>query len=157
MTASTALEAVYLHWEAVNWGNLADVAGELDEEFVWSVIPEAELYVGASGYRNCVQWWRDAFPDFWLELKTLRRGDHWVLATHLLRGEHRGTFFSAHGFAAATGVEIVLPVCEIYQIERGRLARIETYYDMADLLRQMGRSAGFAPALPARAPVFAVG
>ena len=157
MTAITALEAVYLHWEAVNWGSPENAAGVLADEFVWSVLPEAELYVGASGYCNCVQWWRNAFPDFWLELKTLRSGDRWVLATHLLRGEHCGTFFSAHGFVAATGVEIALPVCEIYQIERGRLARIETYYDMADLLRQMRRNVGFAPALPARTPVFALG
>ena len=62
-----------------------------------------------------------------------------VICQLMLRGAHRGLLETTFGLIAATGKPIDLPLCEIFRTVGGRLIAIESYFDLATLVRQLGR------------------
>ena len=138
MVQDTAMEAVQAHFEHVNWRATAGVC-HVDDAFVWTCHVDGRTYTGPDGYAAYLDNWRRAFPDCWYEVQSFAVAGPVVVCQMTMRGTHRSLLETAFGLIAATGKPIDLPLCEIFRTCGGRLVAIESYFDLATLVRQLGR------------------
>lgn len=140
MISAEAMAVLEQHFEHLNWTQASDPAQFVDASFAWRDQAEGVTVSGVAGYVAALLRWRRAFPGCWWELRSLYGGDGRISCEVVLRGRHMGVLTTSQGFAAPTGREIELPMCEIYHIAGGKLMGIHAYYNLAALLGQLGRS-----------------
>lgn len=138
MTKEQSITAVYAHFEALNWGDSHQVVEFVAADFVWHNRATGQSYTGPNGYLAYLAGWRTAFPDFWVEINHLAIHTQSAVCEYVLRGSHNGTLALSSGSIPATGRQLNLVVCVIFQLENGRLSRANTYYDQTTLLQQLG-------------------
>src|SRR5690606_551462 len=82
--------------------------------------------------------WSAAFPDLKVEVLRFELADEWGIAEYTYRGTHTGALISGGGFVPPTWAQIELRLCDTLQLQDGRVARLNSYFDTATMLRQMG-------------------
>jgi steroid delta-isomerase-like uncharacterized protein len=75
-----------------------------------------------------------AYAEEARDLVVFGSGDR-AAAEFVIHGVYRAT---QEGLPEATGQGYVLPVGSFFTLREGRIARVTTYYNMADWLRQVG-------------------
>jgi steroid delta-isomerase-like uncharacterized protein len=138
MSKEESTTAVHAHYEALNWGDSHQVVGFFATDFVWCNRATGQIFTGSDGYLAYLAGWRAAFPDFWVEINHLAIYTQSAVCEYVLRGTHNGTLTLPSGSIPATGRPLNLVVCETFQVENGRLAQANTYYDQTTLLQQLG-------------------
>ena len=102
------------------------------------IVGTGERYVGPEGAITFDHMWADGFPDGRVEvMQTIAEGDR-VAVIYRGRGTHTGTLKSAAGEIPATGKEVTLDLCDIYEIRGGKVKSMHTYFDSGSLLTQLG-------------------
>lgn len=102
------------------------------------IVGTGERYIGPEGAITFDHMWADAFPDGRVEIKeTIAEGDR-VAMIFRGRGTHTGTLKSSAGEIPATGREVTLDLCDVYEIRGGKVQRLHTYFDSGSLLTQLG-------------------
>ena len=162
MLQETTLGAVYTHFEGINWGTLGTHAqgsddprlppvAHVDDAFTWFHMADGATFCGPEGYVDLLRGWRSAFPDGWWEITalqpTLQATGAGAICRSIFRGRHTGLLTTALGVLPGTGTEVALPMCDIFHTHQGRLLSIHSYFDLATLVRQLGRApvAGLRP------------
>lgn len=138
MNRNESLEVVQAHFEAINWGEMADGAKLMEDNATLTNVATGQVFRGVAGYNRFWSGWRQAFPDFWLEIESLHSGKEWAVCEYILRGTHKGVLFLPTVQLRPTGNPISLNICETYQIHEGRLSAIHFYSDTTSLARQLG-------------------
>ena len=142
MIAATTLAALEAHFEGLNWGCFENTVSVLAPDFTWHCHCDTTPYCGIEGYLAYLHQWRTAFPDGWWELADFNGGADFAVCRSIFRGTQQGLLETSLGFIAPTGHTVDLPMCEVFQMRDGRLAGIDTYYDVATLVRQLGHTPG---------------
>jgi steroid delta-isomerase-like uncharacterized protein len=93
---------------------------------------------GKEGYKLFAQGWASAFSDARVEIKRVVGSASGATIEFLGRGTHTGALAGPTGTIHATGRKVVLPVCDVLEIEDGMVRRFRSYYDGATLMRQLG-------------------
>jgi len=138
MGMSESLKVVHAHFEALNWGDVADGMKLMDDAAIWANVATGQFFHGPQGYNRFWSGWRLAFPNFWLEIQRLHTGENWGVAEYIFRGTHKGLLFLPTVQLQPTGREVTINVCETYEISNGRLAAVHFYTDTTSLARQLG-------------------
>jgi predicted ester cyclase len=161
-----ALMAVQAHYEGINWGRAgieetdsvetppwsSDPYAQtgpdhVDADFVWFQMAGNEQFRGPEGYLAYLRRWRSAFPDGWWELTALQLTGSGAVCESTFRGRHDRLLQIGGSLLPATGLEVSLPMCDVFRIRNGRLVTIYSYFDLATLVQQLGRAPapGFRP------------
>ena len=103
-----------------------------------TLMPFGQSYTGREGFRAFMQDFKTAFPDCTVYLTRQVATEDGVVNEFRARGTHRGPLASPAGAIPPTGRSIDYPVCEVWEIREGKLARLRNYFDAASLMRQLG-------------------
>jgi predicted ester cyclase len=110
----------------------------IDEDVEWTTVPTGEVFRGHEGFMRFLQGWADAFPDGRAEDAHVYVGEDFAVTEFVGRGTHEGPLRSPGGEISPTGRPVEFELCEVYQIRNGRIHSARTYFDAADLMRQVG-------------------
>lgn len=127
--------AFYAAWNDRDFDRSAALMAD-DGEIL--VVGTGERYHGPEGAIAFDRMWADGFPDGRVEVKeTIAQGDR-VVVTFRGRGTHTGTLKSSAGEIPATGKEVTLDLCDVYELRGGKIKSLHTYFDSGSLLAQLG-------------------
>jgi steroid delta-isomerase-like uncharacterized protein len=102
------------------------------------IVGTGERYRGPAGAIEFDHMWADGFPDGRVEImETIAEGDR-VVVLYRGRGTQTGTLKSSAGEIPATGKEVTLDLCDVYEIRGGKVRSLHTYFDSGSLLTQLG-------------------
>lgn len=93
---------------------------------------------GPEGYREFMQSWATAFPDGRIEVKRVIADENGAVVEYTGRGTNTGPLTGPMGTIPATGRRGELALCDVLEIERGKIRRVRSYFDSATLMRQLG-------------------
>jgi steroid delta-isomerase-like uncharacterized protein len=97
-----------------------------------------ETYHGREGARKNMEGWFTPFPDARIEVVNVIAGDTWVTIEAIGRGTQTGPLAGPEGEIPPTGRVLELPFCSTLQIENGEFVAGRDYYNVADLMQQLG-------------------
>ena len=93
---------------------------------------------GPSGAIEFSQMWANGFPDGRVKIdNVVASGDH-VVVQYTGKGTHTGALRSPAGEIPATGRSVTLELCDVYEIRDGKIRSLQSYFDSASMLMQLG-------------------
>jgi steroid delta-isomerase-like uncharacterized protein len=93
---------------------------------------------GPSGAIEFSQMWADGFPDGRVKIdNVVAAGDH-VVVQYTGNGTHTGALRSPAGEIPATGRSVTLDLCDVQEIRDGKIRSVQSYFDSASMLMQLG-------------------
>src|SRR5215213_1051442 len=110
----------------------------IDDDVEWITVPFGTAFRGHNGFRQFMQGWADAFPDGRAEDMHVYVGEDFAVTEFVGRGTHEGALQGADYEISPTGRRVEWELCEVYQIRNGKIYSARTYFDAAELLRQLG-------------------
>lgn len=102
-------------------------------------VATGEAFRGADGMKRYQRNWATAFPESQVELQNLVACGETVTMEYVGRGRHTGPLATPQGTIEPTGRDVELPLCDVLTVKDGRITGGRTYYDVATLMRQLGR------------------
>lgn len=126
-------ETVLAH---VSAENNHDVAGTLRtfHHPQYNVVPFAAISDGAQAVSDLLGSLFAGFPDFHVDVESMRHADDAVIAEVRMTGTHQNLWAGI----PATGRRIDVPSACIFEFDDDRLLCEKVYFDFATLLRQLG-------------------
>ena len=95
-------------------------------------------YKGKKQILDSLKVWKTAFPQGTAEVTNqIAQGDH-VTSEVVYKATHTGPLVSSTGTIPATNKPIVLKTMLVSSFRDGLIQRERTYFDQADLMRQLG-------------------
>ena len=126
---------LYEHWNARDFDRVAELMAE-DGEIV--IVGSDTRFRGPDGSLEFSRMWADGFPDGRVSIdKTVAQGDLVVLQ-FTGRGTHTGPLRSPDGDIAPTGRSVTLQLCDVHEFRDGKIRSVQSYFDSASLLQQLG-------------------
>jgi predicted ester cyclase len=86
-----------------------------------------------------------AFPDSQMTVTAVAESGNVVAVEGVYTGTHTGPLATPHGEVAPTGRPLSLPLCDMFEIEAGRIVAIRAYYDQMTFAAQLGLIPDSAP------------
>ena len=122
--------------EAFGQGKTEVVDEVLDSDFVcWDPNSETGEIRGAETIKGEIEYFRNAFPDFFWRVEEQVAEEDRVTTRYTLGGTHQGEFFGVPG----TGKRIEITGINIDRFdESGKLVEEWAEYDLLGAMRQMG-------------------
>lgn len=132
-TSDTERTVTRISQEVWSEGNL-DVLSELMASDIGGQLPGIPELRTREDYKEAVQTYRAAFPDFDVEVTEIVSTDDVVTIRYTVRGTHEGELMGI----APTGTEVEMNGSAIIHLEDGRVVEEWNYGDMISLLQQVG-------------------
>ncbi len=104
----------------------------------FQIVPFGMKLIGKEGYLQVVQGWATAFPDGFCDITNITAGDDGAVVEFLGRGTHSGILKSSEGEIPPTGKKVNVPFCEVMKIKNGKITSLNTYFDTATMMKQLG-------------------
>lgn len=101
-------------------------------------VATGDAFRGREGYLQFARGWAAAFPDLRVEVLRYQESADWAVVEYAFRGTHTGAMISNGGFIPPTWSQVDLRLCDSVQMRDGRIVRLQTFFDTATMLRQMG-------------------
>jgi steroid delta-isomerase-like uncharacterized protein len=101
-------------------------------------VPTKETFRGPQGYREFMQHWATAFPDGRVEVTRVIADQNGAVVEYTGRGTQTGPLTGPMGTIPPTGRHGELALCDVLEIEQGKVRRARSYFDVATLMRQLG-------------------
>lgn len=124
--------------EVFNRGDFAAADEILAPDYVHHDPATAEMGSGREGLEQMVTYYRQAFPDFSVDLDDQIVAEDKVVERWTGRGTHQGALMGI----PATGRTITASGISIHRLAGGRIAETWTIFDTAGMLRQLGMVPG---------------
>jgi steroid delta-isomerase-like uncharacterized protein len=97
-----------------------------------------EIFRGREGARKNMEGWFTPFPDATIEIVNLIAGADWAAIEAIGRGTQTGPMMGPDGEVPATGRMLALPFCSTLEMSNGKIAGGRDYYNIADIMQQLG-------------------
>lgn len=97
-----------------------------------------EVFHGPDGARRNMEGWFTPFPDAKIEIVNLVAGEGWAAIEAVGRGTQTGPMEGPGGEIPPTGKVLALPFCSTLQVSDGKIVGGRDYYNIADLMQQLG-------------------
>ena len=108
----------------------------MSEDVVFTTMATGDEHRGVEGVRRMLQYvYHEAFDASAETRHRIYAEDHAVLEGYFV-GKHIGTFAGV----AATGRQVRVPLCVVYDLQDGRILRGRVYLEVPVLMRQLGAS-----------------
>jgi steroid delta-isomerase-like uncharacterized protein len=106
------------------------------EDVVFTTMASGDEHRGVEGVRRMLEHvYHEAFDASAEARNRIYAEDHAVLEGYFV-GKHIGTFAGI----PATGRQVRVPLCVVYDLENGRIIRGRVYLELPVLMRQLGAS-----------------
>jgi steroid delta-isomerase-like uncharacterized protein len=125
----------YDAWNARDFDRSAALMHE-DGEII--VVGSGQRFAGPDGARQFSEMWASGFPDGRVETTSIIAEGDKVVVEYTGRGTQTGTLQNASGSIPATGKEVRLELCDVYELRDGKVLSLRTYFDSGSLLAQLG-------------------
>ena len=142
---SEARDLAQAHYQAFNERDFSR-AKDIYSPDVVTVEPGSGRIDGLDAFLAHTQVFLTAFPDAHLDMLTLTDGQHRVVIEGTFAGTHTGPLPSPGGELPPTGRSLRLAICDVWEVEAGRVSRHHVYYDQMSFLTQLGLIPETAPA-----------
>lgn len=86
--------------------------------------------------------YHDAFPDIRLQINAIHADDRGGVHEGRATGTHTGTLRGPAGEIAPTSRKAQVDFCGVYEFEEGKVTSFHLYFDQAEMLSQLGITAG---------------
>ena len=127
--------SLYDHWNERQFDKIAELMAA-DGEIV--LVGSDTRFRGPSGAIEFSEMWADGFPDGRLKIdNVIASGDHVVLQ-FTGKGTQTGALKSPTGEIPATGRSVTLNLCDVLEIRDGKIRSVQSYFDSASMLMQLG-------------------
>ena len=114
----------------------------LDEEVLLLNVATGDVYRGHAGFLEYARGWGSALPDMAFELMKFGGTDGRLVVEYEMEGSHTGSLVTPRGHLPATGMQVQLRVCDVLEVNEGRITHIRSYFDTSTLLRELGLITG---------------
>ncbi len=101
-------------------------------------VPTGDLFRGQDGYLQLARSWAAAFPDMRVQLDRIESSGDVCVVEYTMRGTNTGALITSGGFIPPTWAAVEMRVCDILHMREERISRLDSYFDSATMLRQMG-------------------
>lgn len=136
MSTQDSVSAARAFFDAVDRRDVDRAVSFLDQNAEWSF--DGSMGRGPEAAKQAMQAHFVTFPDHREELTNLIATEDWVAIEYVGRGTQNAPFDTPYGLIPPTGRRVELSCCDVYQIKNGKIVRIHTYLDSANLLQQLG-------------------
>jgi steroid delta-isomerase-like uncharacterized protein len=138
MSAPTNETLVRSLFNAFNTRKFDEGTKLVTDKFVWRDVASGQTFTGPAGVRKFMEAWATAFNDGKAEIKRMISTDKAVVTEYIGRGTHTGTLHTPNGDIPATNQKCEVPFVDICTIDNGKLTALNTYYDAATMMHQLG-------------------
>jgi steroid delta-isomerase-like uncharacterized protein len=108
------------------------------DDVVFTVMATGEEYKSPAGVMGMLNYfYHDAF-DAGVETRVTLFGENNAMTEGTFAGKHIGEF----GGIPATGKDVRVPLCVVYDLENDKIKRGRVYFEMPALLAQLGVKTG---------------
>jgi steroid delta-isomerase-like uncharacterized protein len=125
-------------YSAYNDREFERAVAAVTDNYEWLMTPTGQVFHGGDGMRAYLAGWAAGFPDSQVEVTNVIVGEDQAVVEFTGRGTHSGTLATPMGAIEATGQQVELHFCDVYEIAEGKLRRGRSYFDLATMMRQMG-------------------
>jgi steroid delta-isomerase-like uncharacterized protein len=129
------------YYEAFNAHDWDRVASYFSDRVEWANVATGETFQGHDGMMQWINGWVSAFPDAHVQVVHQVVGADAVATQFRGQGTQTAPLQTAMGEIPATGRTVDIPFCEVFQLQGGKVARVDSYFDVATMLRQLGVTA----------------
>lgn len=140
------LELLQRHLAAYAAADWAGYKADLASDVVYEEIPTGKRAIGPDAYVEAVKAWKVAFPDSKGTIERFTSSGDIGVAEFEWGGVHKGALETPFGTLPATNQTIRVPSVLITKVENGKFVQVRLFFDMLNLLRQLG----FAATLPGK-------
>jgi steroid delta-isomerase-like uncharacterized protein len=95
-------------------------------------------YRGHDGFREFMQGWKTMDPNSRVEVVRQLAGEEGVTNEAVFHATHSGPLRPPTGEIPPTGKTVALPICEVWRMRNGKLARLMNYADGVTVMAQLG-------------------
>jgi steroid delta-isomerase-like uncharacterized protein len=127
-----------LIYEAFNNNDLDTILTHTSDDVELVLMPFDLHFHGREGFREFIQRVRTAFPDCTARLTNQASYEAGVVNELVIQGTHTGPLVSPYREIPATGRVISYYVCEVWDVNNGKLIKLRSYFDTLSMLRQLG-------------------
>lgn len=129
-------ELAEMHVQVFNdraWGKASDIyAPDL------AMVEPAGTTQGIDGYLGTAKGFVAAFPDCRFQVTSVVASGNRVVMEGIYSGTHTGPLMTPQGEVPPTGRTLELALCDVFDVEAGRIGRVRAYYDQMTLAAQLG-------------------
>jgi predicted ester cyclase len=104
---------------------------------------------GPSGAIEFSQMWAEGFPDGRVKIDNVVASGNHVVLQYTGEGTQTGALKSPVGEIPPTGRSITLELCDVHEFRDGKIRSVQSYFDSASMLMQLGVMPGVAVAAKA--------
>ena len=127
--------SLYNNWNEREFDRIAALMAD-DGEII--LVGSDTRFRGPDGALEFSRMWADGFPDGRVTIdKLISAGDN-VVVQYTGQGTQTGPLRSPGGEIPATGRSVTINLCDVYEIRNGKIRSVQSYFDSASLLAQLG-------------------
>jgi steroid delta-isomerase-like uncharacterized protein len=93
---------------------------------------------GQKTARDSAQTLLTAFPDGKFEVTSVVAGERGAAVEYVGRGTHTGKLAAAAGALPPTGRKLDVRICDVMDIQGGKITSVRSYWDLYGVLNQLG-------------------
>ncbi len=93
---------------------------------------------GIDAYLAVAKGFVAAFPDCRMDVTVVIASGDRVAIEGVYSGTHTGTLVTPQGEVPPTGKTLSLPLCDVFEVQAGRIASVRAYYDQTTFGAQLG-------------------
>ena len=125
-------DVIARYFEAFNRGDIEAMLAELSDDVAHHV-NEGQVRRGKALFRDFCEHMARCYREELRDMVIFAEGDR-AAAEYVVHGSYLAT---DEGLPEARGQAYVLPAGSFFTLEAGKIARVTTYYNLADWLRQV--------------------
>ena len=123
---------------AYNEKNFDKIRTLLANNAVYDEVGTGRKLNGINEILNAFKGWATALPDSKAEILKEYASDNTVILELVWTGTHNGPLQMPNGTLPATGKQINVRACEVFEFEGEKIRTTRHYFNMATLLTQLG-------------------
>ncbi len=101
-------------------------------------VPTGVTGRGPKTARDSAQTLLTAFPDGKFEITSVIAGERGAAVEYRGRGTHSGKLVAAAGALPPTGRKLDVRICDVMEIQGGKITSVRSYWDLYGVLNQLG-------------------
>jgi steroid delta-isomerase-like uncharacterized protein len=127
--------SLYDHWNKREFDKIADLMAD-DGAIV--LVGSNTRFGGPPGAVEFSHMWSDGFPDGRVMIDNVIASGDYAVVQYTGTGTQTGMLKSPAGEIPATGRSVTLNCCDVYEFRDGKIRMVQSYFDSASLLMQLG-------------------
>lgn len=140
MDEASSVKVIERLLAAINASDWEAYAAECSSTMISDEKPTGSKTVGVEAAVEGMKSWRVSTPDLYCEMVHALVSGDWVITEITWAGTHTGIWAAPRGAIQPTGKSYKNSSCALWRIEEGKIAECRHYFDILNLMVQLGLS-----------------